>query len=187
MPQKKKPAEPGKDRAASARPGAVALDGSGPGAADVQLQEFERAIRMFHAKKFEEARELFQTAAGGPRKEIAYNSRLHVSMCDRRIEKPSMDLHSIEDHYNYAIERINARDLGIARRHLDAALELDKKADHVYYALALCCGLAGDLHGAYENLKHAIELHPANRLAARQDADFAGMANLPPLQQLLYP
>ena len=187
MPQKKKPAEPGKDRPTSARSGAVALDGSAPAAANVQLQEFERAIRLFHAQKFNEARELFQKAAGGPRKEIAYNSRLHVSMCDRRIEKPALDLHSVEDHYNYGIERINARDLGVARRHLEAALALDKKADHVYYGLALCCGLAGDLDGAYENLRHAIELHPANRLAARQDADFAPIANTPPLQQLLYP
>lgn len=171
----------------SARAGAVALDGTGPAGATGQLQEFERAIRLFHAQKFSEARELFERAASGPRKEIAYNSRLHVSMCDRRIEKPALDFHSAEEHYNYGIERINARDLGAARRHLDAALALDKKADHVYYALALCSGLAGDLDGAYENLRHAIELDPANRLAARQDADFASMANVPPLQQLLYP
>ena len=39
----------------------------------------------------------------------------------------------------------------------------------------------------YENLRRAIELEPRNRIIARQDADFAPLANQPPFDALLYP
>jgi hypothetical protein len=60
-------------------------------------------------------------------------------------------------------------------------------ADHIHYALALAQALAGDLTNAQQNLKRAIELEPRNRLIARQDADFAPLANLPPFDTLIYP
>ncbi|MDQ6663377.1 MAG: hypothetical protein M3Z23_03180 [Acidobacteriota bacterium] len=179
MAHKKKIAGPEKTFDAPRRDGA-AQNGN-------QLNDFEQAIRVFRAQNFQEARDLFLVAADGPQKDISYNARLHVSMCDRRIEKPAIELHTLDDHYNYAIERINARDLEPARHHLDIAIGLDGTADHVYYAIALCCGLSGDPSGAYENLKRAIDLEPGNRVAARQDADFAAIATVPQIQQLLYP
>ena len=59
--------------------------------------------------------------------------------------------------------------------------------DHIHYALALAQALSGDLASAHENLKRAIELEPRNRIIARQDADFAPLANQPPFDALLYP
>src|SRR5690242_20836864 len=50
---------------------------------------------------------------------------------------------------------------------------LFRSADHVLYALALAKGLAGDIDGAHDHLKRAIDLEPRNRISARQDADFA--------------
>ena len=60
-------------------------------------------------------------------------------------------------------------------------------ADHIHYALALAQALGGDFPAAYENLRRAIELEPRNRIIARQDADFAQLANQPPFDRLLYP
>jgi hypothetical protein len=57
----------------------------------------------------------------------------------------------------------------------------------VHYALALAQALAGDLAPAHLNLKKAIELEPRNRLTARQDPDFAPIANQPPFDALIYP
>jgi Flp pilus assembly protein TadD len=74
-----------------------------------------------------------------------------------------------------------------ARTHLEQALRLAPEADHIYYALALAQALGGDLAGAHENMKRAIELEPRNRIMARQDADFAALANQPPFNVLLYP
>jgi hypothetical protein len=43
------------------------------------------------------------------------------------------------------------------------------------------------LQAGYENLKRAIDLQPRNRLAARQDPDFAAMSEHPAFIRLLYP
>lgn len=157
------------------------------GDSQAQLRVFEQAMKLFRAGKFADAKESFQRAIDGPAREIAYHARTHVRMCDRRLDKGAVQLRTPEDHYNYAITLINTRNLAAAREHLEAALRLDAQADHVHYALALCRGLTGDVDGACENLKRAIELQPRNRIAARQDADFAPIAGHPLLQQILYP
>jgi tetratricopeptide (TPR) repeat protein len=158
---------------------------------ETQLQVFERAIKLFRAQQFLEARDLFQIASEGSQREVAHNARLHINMCNRRIEKPEMQLQSIEDFYNVGVERLNARDFDGARRNLLKAVELTRSdgdaADHVYYALAACQALSGDSRGAYENLKRAIEIEPRNRVAARQDPDFAGAVQQQSLQPLLHP
>jgi tetratricopeptide (TPR) repeat protein len=164
---------------------------SAPEVSESQLQIFERAVKLFRVQQFREARSLFETASKGALREVAHNARLHISMCNRRLEKPEVLLTSMEDFYNVGVERLNARDLDGARRHLEKAVELCRSdgnaADHVYYAMAACHALSGDARGAYENLKRAIEIEPRNRTAARQDADFSGTVQQPLLQQLLYP
>jgi tetratricopeptide (TPR) repeat protein len=152
-----------------------------------QLEIFDSAIKLFHARKFLEARERFLASKGGPDRGISHKSDLHVRMCDRRLEEQALVLHTADEHYDYAITLINERKLPMARQHLIKGLEKQPEADHIYYALALCDGLSGDLQSACDNLKRAIEIQPRNRIAARQDADFAGIANQPPLDRLLYP
>jgi tetratricopeptide (TPR) repeat protein len=158
-----------------------------PGKSRSQLELFEQAMRLFHARKFREARDLFVQAAGGHERAIAHKAELHIRMCDRRLEEQPLELQTAEDHYNYAIAQINARNLLAAQQHLQSALGLDSNGDHIYYALALCYGLNGDLQGARDNLKRAIELQPRNRITARQDADFAAIASHPEISQLLNP
>jgi tetratricopeptide (TPR) repeat protein len=152
-----------------------------------QLEVFDSAIKLFHARKFKEARERFLVSMRGANRGIAHKSELHVRMCDRRLEEQAVVLRTADEHYDYAITLINERKLATARQHLMKGLEQQPEADHIYYALALCDGLSGDLYGACENLKRAIEIQPRNRIAARQDADFAGIASQPPLDRLLYP
>ena len=152
-----------------------------------QLPNFEAAIKLFHARRLKEARELFAKAAEGPERDIANRARLHMAMCDRRLQQVSVNLHSAEDYYNYAIALINLRNVGEARAHLEKALEIAPASDHIHYALALAQALGGDLASAHANLKRAIELEPRNRMIARQDADFAHIANQPPFDALIYP
>lgn len=155
--------------------------------AQAQLKAFEHAVRLFNAAKFADAREQFAKAVGGPNREMGHNAELHIRMCDRRLTKPVVDLKTAEEHYNYGVAMVNARNLTDARQHLESALHLQPDADHVHYALALCKGLCGDIDGAHENLKRAIELEPRNRISARQDADFGGFSTHPQIQQLLFP
>ncbi len=205
MPEKKKSAEPKTTErrvtksqvSAPSKPSdperraAAARDAAGPVAqparSQTQLGTFEAAMRLFHARKLREARELFLSAAEGPERDVAQRARLHVAMCDRRLEKAPVNLGSAEDYYNYGVALINTRSYAEARTHLQRGLEIDPKADHIHYALALAQALGGDSSSAYESLKRAIELEPRNRLIARQDADFAPLANQPPFDVLLYP
>jgi tetratricopeptide (TPR) repeat protein len=167
--------------------GSHAAAAAQPGKSSSQLDFFEQAMRQFHARKFREARELFAKAAGGPDRAVAHKAQLHVEMCDRRLEQRQLDFENAEDHYNYAIAQINARNLSAAQHHLQHALEQDSGGDHIHFALALCLGLSGDLQGAHDHLKRAIEIQPRNRIAARQDSDFASIAAHPAIEQLLYP
>jgi tetratricopeptide (TPR) repeat protein len=165
------------------------LSGAAPQSARIpdQLEVFDSAIKQFHARKFREAKEAFLAAMNGSDRGIAHKAELHVRMCDRRLEEQALVLRTADEHYDYAITLINERKLPTARQHLLKGLEQQPEADHIYYALALCDGLSGDIQGACENLRRAIEIQPRNRIAARQDADFAAIANQPPLDRLLYP
>ena len=165
--------------------GAVAV--AQPLNAAKQLSSFEAAMKLFHTRKLKDARELFQTAANGPERDVAQRARLHIAMCDRRLQQPTLQLGSAEEHYNYGVALINSRNIAEARKHLERALEMAPGSDHIHYALALAQALSGDVMNAYENLKRAIELEPRNRLIARQDADFTPLANQPPFDLLLHP
>lgn len=156
-----------------------------PGSA--QMSSFQEGMRFFHARQFQQARELFTEATGGPDRAVSHRASLHVCMCDRRLQSSGVILNSAEEHYNYAITLMNARDLATAQIHLHAALDAEPAGDHVIYALAACQCLGGDLQQAYENLKRAIDLQPRNRLAARHDSDFAAMAEHQTFSRLLYP
>jgi tetratricopeptide (TPR) repeat protein len=152
-----------------------------------QLSSFEAAMKLFHARKLAEGRALFEIAASGPERDVAQRARLHIAMCDRRLQTVTVTLRSAEDHYNYGVALINSRNIGEARTNLEKALQMAPGTDHIHYALALAQALSGDIANAHENLKRAIELEPRNRILARQDTDFAPLAHQPPFDVLLYP
>jgi len=182
-PKSAKTSEPG--RPAAVRDGVAAV--AQPSTSARQLSSFEAAMKLFHARKLQEAREQFQTAAEGPERDVAQRARLHISMCDRRLQQATVALKSAEDYYNYGVALINARNIAEARAHLEKALAMSPGTDHIHYALALAQALSGDSINAFDNLKRAIELEPRNRIMARQDADFAPLANQSPFDVLLYP
>jgi tetratricopeptide (TPR) repeat protein len=144
-------------------------------------------MKLFHARQFAEARVLFQQAAAGAERDVAQRAELHIAMCDRRLRPTAVSFGTAEEYYTYGVALINARNPGEARAYLEKALAIAPGSDHIHYALALAQALAGDLAGAQENLRRAIELEPRNRLIARQDADFAPLARQAPFRSLLYP
>jgi tetratricopeptide (TPR) repeat protein len=181
-----KSAEPSRPAPTTSRSAAVAAPAplaDGPR----QLASFEAAMKLFHARQFKEARTLFAKATEGPERDVANRARLHSTMCDHRLQQGAVTFDSAEENYNYGVALINSRKLGEARAHLEKALEIAPASDHIHYALALAQALGGDLANAHANLKRAIELEPRNRMIARQDADFAQVANQPPFDSLIYP
>ena len=158
-----------------------------PAPALTQLAAFEAAMKHFHARQLTEARALFQQAAAGAESDIAQRAQLHIAMCDRRIQPTAVSFGTAEEYYTYGVALINARNADEARTHLEKALAIAPGSDHIHYALALAQALTGDFANAQENLRRAIELEPRNRLIARQDADFAPLADQAPFRSLLYP
>jgi Tfp pilus assembly protein PilF len=155
-------------------------------AAEAQLKRYEEAYRYFRSQNFAQAKVAFERAVDGPQRELTHNARLHIAMCERRLQSAPLEFATAEENYNYGIARLNARELPGAKRYFEAALALAPNGDHIYYGLALSCGLSGDLQGCYENLKRAIDLQPKNRLIARQDQDFNTIVQHPVFHQLLY-
>ncbi|HEU5021295.1 MAG TPA: hypothetical protein VFT60_05375 [Bryobacteraceae bacterium] len=151
-----------------------------------QMKAWEDGVREFSLKKFSAAQARFQEAASGPAAHIADKARSYAQICERRMTGPALELKTAEEHFTYGVERLNARDIETARKHLDRALALDPNAEHILFTLALCCGMAGDGDGACENLKRAIAIEPRNKVLARQDPEFLVLAQqIPDLRELL--
>src|SRR2546430_7875611 len=111
-----------------------------------QRAAFEAAMKLFHARKFKEARDHFQEAATGPERDVAQRARVHIAMCERRLQQGAVQLGSAEEYYNYGVALLNARNVPEARTALEKALEMAPGSDHVHYALALALALSGDLN-----------------------------------------
>lgn len=158
----------------------------GRAALQLQMKQWEEAVRLFSQKKFGPAQARFMEAAGGPAAHISDKARSYAQICARKTTNSEVDLQTSDDHFNYGVERLNARDMDVARRHLDLALSMEPNGEHILFTLALCCGLAGDGQAACENLRRAIALEPKNRILARQDPEFLALAQqLPALRALL--
>jgi tetratricopeptide (TPR) repeat protein len=132
---------------------------------------FARAMRLFHASEYGEARALFELCAEGPEMTVKEPARMYSRMCERRLEKAEVVLSTAEDHYTYAVSLMNVQNYREALPHLQKAVQMGDGA-HVRYALALCSGLVGDMPGAVAHLQKAITLDPATRGLARADSDF---------------
>lgn len=157
-----------------------------PSSDAIQLKTFEIAVQLFSQRKLAEARERFLEATKGPAAHISDKARAYIQVCDRRTAGVQVQVLTAEEHFNCGVERLNARDVERAKHHLGRALQMEPDADHILYTMALCCGLAGDGTGACENLRRAIDLEPRNRILARQDPEFLGLASqFPSLRTLL--
>jgi tetratricopeptide (TPR) repeat protein len=186
MTKKKSPLAVKKSPAVTKSSATAKTPAEGPNAAEVQLKTYEQAVQLFSQRKLAEARDRFREVAKGPAPHIADKARSYAQVCERRMHGSQVALSTAEDHFNYGVERLNARELDTARLHLGRALDMQPDADHVLYTLALCCGIAGDGNGACENLKRAIDLEPRNRILARQDPEFSTLATqFPGLRALL--
>jgi tetratricopeptide (TPR) repeat protein len=155
-------------------------------AQEQQLSEYESALKMFTQRRYTEASEGFGRVLNGPARNIADKARAYVQVCGRKTAQLETEFEDADDHFNYAVERLNARDIEKARHHLGRALAMKPDAEYIVYIMALCCGLSGDGSGACENLKRAIELEPKNRILARQDPEFTSLSQqIPALRALL--
>lgn len=157
---------------------------SEPAEVTQQTERFNKAMELFHARELKKARDLFEEAAEGPNREMAFSARMHQRMCEQRLERQQVRLETADDYYNYGVALTNQRRLEEARKHLEQAIKMHD-ADHYQYALAVCLAMSGKVEEAAERLARAVELAPQTRITVRNDPDFSEYIHHPAIQAVL--
>jgi tetratricopeptide (TPR) repeat protein len=151
------------------------------------VQNYESGLRALQEHRFEKAKGHLQKVLSGPNKSLVDRAQVHILTCDKRLEAPSLQFKSVEEHYDYAASLVNSGDYVTAREHLDALLKQNPKSEYVLYGLAALHCLTGHVEESLKTLDEAIQVKPALRFQARNDTDFQNLAEDPRFTELLYP
>jgi tetratricopeptide (TPR) repeat protein len=141
-----------------------------------------------HADEFEKARRCFEDliASHPDEPEIQERAKVLLLACEKKIqEKGRTVLRSADDYYNVGVAELNRRELSAAIDHLQQALKLMPKADHILYALATASALQGNRELALQHLKQSIQFRSENRFLAARDSDFESLQDDPEFKQLV--
>jgi tetratricopeptide (TPR) repeat protein len=147
-------------------------------------------MKLMHAEEFEKAKRCFQNLISSYSEEPEIQERAKVLLlaCEKKTqERARTVLRSADDHYNVGIADLNRRELAAAVEHLQHALKLMPKGDHILYALASASALQGDRDQALSYLKQSIHYRDGNRFLAIRDSDFESVQEDPDFKQLVTP
>ena len=151
------------------------------------LALYESALKLMQAGKYEKAHEAFTKMLESAPQDLADRIRMYISACVAQIDKGSTTFQTHEERYDYAISLLNQGNYEDARQHLQEILLKQGAADYAFYGLALLASITGDHDTRSQHLTEAIRLNGQNRLQARLDSDFDGVAEDPRFTELLYP
>ncbi len=157
---------------------------------DSAVQAYEAGIKLLHGEEFQKAIKCFVAliAEYPEEPEIQERAKVLLHACEKKIqEKARTVLRSADDHYNVGVADLNRRDLESAVGHLQQALKLTPKADHILYALATANALQGNREQALHHLRQAIHYRPENRFLAARDSDFESLQEDSDFHQLVSP
>lgn len=152
------------------------------------VHAYEAGLKLMHAEDYGKAikafRELIEEHSDEP--EILERARVLMQASEKKLhEKQKAVLRSVEDYYNMGIAELNRRQLDAAAQHLQHALKLAPKGDHILYALAVVHALKGSREDSLSYLKQAIQHRPENRFFAARDGDFEVLIDDPDFKQLV--
>jgi tetratricopeptide (TPR) repeat protein len=151
------------------------------------VQNYEAGLKAMQTHKFDKAKAALTKVLEGPSKELADRARVHLNTCNQQLGRIANTFRTPEEHYDYAVSLMNSGDYDGSRTHLDKLLKQYPKADYAAYGMAVLDSLTNRVEDCLRNLQHAIKLNPSNRFQARNDSDFAQMADDPRFTELLYP
>jgi tetratricopeptide (TPR) repeat protein len=151
------------------------------------LAHYEKAIKLMHAGKYAEAHTAFTAMLATAPQDFGDRIRMYIATCVGQIHNGTTKFESHEERYDYAVSLLNHGNYEDAREHLMAILMKEQSADYAFYGLALLASMTGDSEKCIEHLTEAIRLNTQNRLQARLDSDFDGVADDPRFTELLYP
>jgi tetratricopeptide (TPR) repeat protein len=144
----------------------------------MHAEEYQKAISCF--------RDLIAEYSEEP--EIQERAKVLMHASEKRLqEKIRTVFRSADDHYNIAIAQLNRREMEAALQHLQQALKLAPRGDHILYALAAANALIGNRDEALTFLKQSIQSRPENRFFAARDDDFGSLSEDSDFVQLVTP
>ncbi|HEY7837277.1 MAG TPA: hypothetical protein VIC54_01640 [Terriglobales bacterium] len=150
------------------------------------LEQYAAAMKFFGQQKFDRAKPLFEKVCAGGVRELADRAALHLNSCNGRLEKHTAP-QAPDEYYHQAIVRMNAAQYQEAEELLTKALRAGVQGPHLAYAFACLRAQTHDPEAALVHLQEAIRGDAHYRAIARQDRDFATLADDPRFTEILYP
>lgn len=152
------------------------------------LALYESTIKLMYSGKYEKAHATFNELLASAPDGLADRIRMYIATCVSHITKGETKFETHEERYDYAISLLNHGHYEDAREHFEAILlATENTADYAFYGLALLASMTGETQHCIDHLTEAIRLNAQNRIQARSDSDFDGVADDPRFTELLYP
>jgi len=152
------------------------------------VSAYEAAIKLMYTENYDKAikafHELIEVFPEEP--EIQASARARIHACEMKLHERARSVYrSADDHYNIAVALMNRGEIEPALTHLQSALKMAPKGDHILYAMAAANALRGNIDQALSYLKQSIHHRPKNRFQAAKDNDFAALNEDPGFKELL--
>jgi tetratricopeptide (TPR) repeat protein len=154
------------------------------------VSALEAGIKLMYAEDYAKAVKAFnKVIADYPEEpEIQASAKARIHACEKKIQDQKRTVfRSADDHYNVAVAFLNGGELDSAVSHLQSALKLAPKADHILYAMAAANALKGNKEQALSYLKQSIDHRAENRFQAAIDNDFAVLSEEQAFKDLVTP
>lgn len=149
------------------------------------VKNFETGVRAFQKQNYDKAAEIFEKLVDSAARDVAHRAQIHLRLCRQRTGRAGSPPKSADDYYALGIACLNAREFTRAVEYLSKADKMKSHQDHIQYALAVSHSLAGNPDAAIGHLEAAFALRPENRIHARRDEDFRGLADDPRFRRLM--
>ena len=105
-------------------------------------------------------------------RELVDRARIYITIAQKRPRKETVHLKDFEDHFNYAVYKVNSGDREGALKILEKALEFKKDEAKVQYLIADVLCLLGRADECLESLKTAIQKDKLFAVLAQNESDF---------------
>ena len=141
------------------------------------LAAFGLAVKEFQKGEFDKATASFKDFMEKfpADREIVDRAKAYIAIAQKRPKKEGAAPKGFEDHYRYAVVRINQKDYPGAIKLLEKALEHKEKEGLIYYLMADANVLMGQVDAALELLKKAVQKDKNLAILAQNEPDFESL------------
>lgn len=138
------------------------------------LAAFGQAMKEFHKGELEKSIASLKAVIEKfpAERELADRARIYLAIAQKRPRRDTVSLKTFEDHFQYAVYKINQGNPAAALKILEKALEFKTEEGKVFYLMADASVLAKDLEPALEHLRKAVQKDKVFAILAQNEPDF---------------